>query len=104
MKNQVAIDDIIGAEGGKRAQIDAVPAGLGRPEYGHRPGVEPIDLPAPAMKLDRQFARARADFKDGFARRGTSSQRASEPPVVTHQRVDDAQVTAVLARIGMVMR
>ena len=54
--------------------------------------------------MQRKFARARADFKDGFAGRGASGQRAGEPSMVAHQRVDDAQVAPAAARIRMIVR
>ena len=48
MKDQVATDDIIGAEAGKCTEVGAVPACVGGPEFGRRTGIEPVDVPAPA--------------------------------------------------------
>ena len=104
VKDQIANDGTVLVVMAECLQVCLVPRQCCRPIFWWRNEIQSIQLQACTTECQREFTRARANLEYAFICTDVSRQFTQNPAVVTHEPVDEAEVTATLDGVRMVWR
>lgn len=104
MENQIGDEDRVVVVTGKRAEVGLMPAARGVERCGARPEIDGVDGDAARFEERGEFAGAGAELEDAIGGADEGRKGFRDPAVVAHDAIGEAEIAAVVQRVGVIRR